>query len=189
MAIKFKRLYRAFQAYQNSENLGDFALLKADALEAKANPVIVEKMQQVKGYHPPINLSKLSQLPPGTFGYEYASYMQRNQLQPLNISPKLEDIAKDNVFALRYAVTHDMFHVLLDFDTSYAGEIGVLAFAVEQKYSKLQVISFWLARVLYPIMAPGQYKAIQANVHRGRLLATQASFLLNYRFEDRWSDS
>ena len=142
MTIKFKRLYQGFQAYKNSENLGDFALLKADAFGAKANPAIVEKMQQVKGYHPAIDLSKLRQLPPGTFGYEYASYMLHNQLRPLNISPELEDIAQNNVFALRYAVTHDMFHVLLGFDTSYAGEIGVLAFAVEQKYSKLQCINY-----------------------------------------------
>ena len=189
MTIKFKRLYQGFQAYKNSENLGDFALLKADAFGAKANPAIVEKMQQVKGYHPAIDLSKLRQLPPGTFGYEYASYMLHNQLRPLNISPELEDIAQNNVFALRYAVTHDMFHVLLGFDTSYAGEIGVLAFAVEQKYSKLQTISLWIAQFLYPILAPRQFKSISTNVRRGKQMGQKANFLLNYRFENYWTKS
>ncbi|MEM8718668.1 MAG: Coq4 family protein [Cyanobacteria bacterium P01_G01_bin.39] len=188
MTFKFKRLYQAFQAYKNSANLGDFALLKADALGAQANPAIVEKMEQVKGYHPAINLAKLAQLPPGTFGYEYAFFMQRNQLQPLNISPELEDVAISNVFALRYAVTHDMFHVLLGFDTSYAGEIGVLAFAVSQKYSRSQIISLWVAQVLYPILAPQQFKSILVNLRRGKQMGRQADFLLNYRFEEYWAE-
>ena len=185
MTSNFKRLYQGFQAYRNSR-LGDFALLKADAIGAKANPAIAEKMEQIRGYYPPVNLSRLIELPPGTFGHEYAFYMQRNRLKPLNISPELAEIAWNNVFALRYAVTHDMFHVLLGFDTSYAGEIGVLAFAVEQQYSKLQMVSLTIARILYPILVPRQFKAIQTNVRRGKLLGRQAKFLLNYRFEDRW---
>lgn len=186
MNINFRLLYRGFQAYRNS-NVGDFALLKADAIGAKANPAIADKMEQIRGYYPLINLSQLIQLPSGTFGHEYAFYMQRNRLQPLNISPELAETAQNNPFALRYAVTHDMFHLLLGFDTSYAGEIGVLAFAAEQKYSKSQAISLAIARVLYPILAPRQFKAIQANMRRGRSLGRQADFLLNYRFEDRWA--
>ena len=188
MAINLKSLFLAFQAYRNSE-LGDFALLKADAMGAKVNPAIADKMEEVRGYYPSIDLSELIKLPPGTFGYEYASYMQHNQLQPIIVSSKLAAIAQNNVFALRYAVTHDMFHVLLGFDTSYAGEIGVLAFAAAQKYSKSQAIALWLARVLYPLLAPRQLKAILANVRRGKLLGQQANFLLNYRFEDRWEES
>jgi ubiquinone biosynthesis protein COQ4 len=66
-------------------------------------------------------LNQLSQYPQGCFGRKYANQMRINQLKPLNISPELEDIAKRNLFALRYLVTHDIFHVLLDFDTTYAG--------------------------------------------------------------------
>lgn len=185
MGIRLPLLYQGFQAYRHG-NLGDFALLKAEALGAKPNPAIAQQLQEVRGYYPPINLSQLIQLPPGTFGYEYASYMQRHQLQPFNISPELADIAEKNVFALRYAVTHDMFHLLLDFDTSYAGEIGVLAFAVEQKYSSGQALGLKIARILYPIMAPRQFKQIRANLNRGQLLGKKAKFLLNCRFEDYW---
>ncbi len=69
-------------------------------------------MQQFKGYYPTINLAELKQLPVDSFGYQYAEFMQINNLQPLNISPALADIAQRNVFALRYAVSHDIFHVL-----------------------------------------------------------------------------
>ena len=44
MAINFKSLFLAFQAYRNSE-LGDFALLKADAMGAKTNRAIADKME------------------------------------------------------------------------------------------------------------------------------------------------
>jgi len=52
MKIKFKRLYQAFIAYRHSENLGDFALLKADALGVKTEPAIAKKMEQIRGYSP-----------------------------------------------------------------------------------------------------------------------------------------
>ena len=185
MPIKFKQLYRAIQALK-SENLGDFAILKADAFGTQVNPVVKSKLQQVVGYHPPIDLEKLIDYPKGSFGYEYAHHMKENHLKPFNVSPELEEIAKHNVFALRYVVTHDIFHVLLEFDTSYAGEIGVLAFAAEQNYSPLLKVSLAIAKVLYPVFAPWQLKEIFANVRKGQELGKKAKFLLGVRFEEYW---
>ncbi|WGV25010.1 Coq4 family protein [Halotia branconii] len=187
MINKFKQ-FKAILAAKSSENIGDFAILKSDFLGAKVSSEIASKLQQVVGYHPAIDLEKLSQYPPSTFGREYADHMLANHLKPLNVSPELEDVARRNVFALRYTITHDIFHVLLGFDTSYAGEIGVLAFAVEQNYSKSLQISLWLARLLYPILAPWQIKAIFINLQKGRELGKKADFLLGYRFEDHWQE-
>ncbi|WP_250121441.1 ubiquinone biosynthesis protein COQ4 [Chroococcidiopsis sp. CCMEE 29] len=183
--IKLKQLGQAIKALK-SEKLGDFAVLKANAFGAKMNPEIESQMQQVVGYHPRINIEKLSQLPNGTFGHEYARHMQGNNLKPFNISPELSDVAKQNVFALRYAVTHDIFHVLLGFDTTYAGEIGVLAFASEQNYSKGLKIGLWMAMAIYPILAPSQFKDIFANVRKGREMGRKVKFMLGYRFEEHW---
>jgi ubiquinone biosynthesis protein Coq4 len=185
MFINFPQLYRANQALK-SKNLGDFAILKADALGSKANPAIASNLQQVVGYYPPIDLEKLSQYPKGSFGREYAEHMKENHLKPFNVSPQLDEMARRNVFALRYVVTHDIFHVLLGFDTSYAGEIGVLAFAAEQNYSPSLKISLKLARVIYPLLAPFQIKAIFANLRKGQELAKNAKFLLGIRFEEYW---
>jgi ubiquinone biosynthesis protein COQ4 len=185
MLIKFQQLYRAIQALK-SENLGDFAILKADALGSKANPAIESNLQQVVGYYPPIDLEKLSQYPQGSFGREYAEHMKANQLKPFNVSPQFDEIARRNVFALRYVVTHDIFHVLLGFDTSYAGEIGVLAFAAEQNYSPSLKTGLKLARFIYPLLAPFQIKAIFANLRKGKELAKNTKFLLGIRFEEYW---
>ncbi len=187
MTKKFQQL-KALLAAKNSGNLGDFAILKSDLLGAKVAPEVADKMRSVEGYYPPIDLEKLSQYPQGSFGREYADHMKANNLQPLNVSPELDDVAKRNVFALRYVVTHDIFHVLLGFDTSYAGEIGVLAFAAAQNYSHSFKISLWLAKLLYPLLAPSQVKAIFANLQKGRELGNKAEFLLGYRFEDHWEE-
>ena len=183
-----KQLLQAIRAVRSQEatKLGDFAILKADALGAMANPEIMTQLDPVIGYYPPIDLEALSQLPEGTFGYEYARHMQANQLSPFTISPALDDVARRNVFALRYAVTHDIFHVLLGFDTSYAGEMGVLAFAVAQNYSRSQRLGLWLASLLYPILAPRQTRQIFANRRLGLALGQQAQCLLGTRFEDMW---
>ncbi|MGB3756866.1 MAG: Coq4 family protein [Rivularia sp. (in: cyanobacteria)] len=188
MLNKLKQV-KAALSYKNSQNFGDFAILKSDILGAKVSPQVVEKLQNVVGYYPQIDLNKLIKYPEGSFGREYAEHMKRNNLQTLNISPELDDVAQRNVFALRYVITHDIFHVLLGFDTSYAGEIGVLAFAAAQNYSKSLKISFWLAKILYPIIAPQQVKAIVANQLKGQELARNAKFVLGYRFEEHWNES
>jgi ubiquinone biosynthesis protein Coq4 len=188
MGIQVKQLYRAFQLYQKSRKLGDFALLKADALGAQANPNLAPKLAGVTGYYPEINVEQLLAYPPGTFGREYAEHLTKNRLKPFNVSPEFEVIAQRNVFALRYAVTHDIFHCLLGFDTSYAGEIGVLAFAAAQNYSSSLKVSLTFARILYPLLAPQQRGAIRANLAKGRELGKQADFLLGYRFEDHWHE-
>ena len=187
MVNKIKQLQTAL-AYTKSENYGDFAILKADILGAKASPEVADKLTNVVGYYPKINLDELIQYPPGSFGREYAEHMKLNHLKPLNISPELSEVAKRNVFALRYVITHDIFHILLGFDTSYAGEIGVLSFAVAQNYSKSQKISLWFAKLLYPILAPKQIKGIFYNLKKGRELGDTAEFLLGVRFEEYWKE-
>ncbi|YAF95824.1 MAG: Coq4 family protein [Nodularia sp. CChRGM 3473] len=188
MFNKLKQL-KAILADKDSENLGDFAILKSELFGAKFSPEVASKLQEVGGYHPPIDLEKLSQYPQGSFGREYADHMKVNSLKPFNVSSELEDVARRNVFALRYVITHDIFHVLLGFDTSYAGEIGVLAFAVEQNYSPSLKIGLWIAKWLYPILAPQQFKEIFSNLHKGRKLGRTAEFLLSYRFEEHWEDA
>ncbi|MGL5195734.1 MAG: Coq4 family protein, partial [Chroococcales cyanobacterium] len=188
MGIHVKQLYRAFQLYQKSGQLGDFALVKADALGAKANPNLAPKLAEVTGYYPEIKVEQLLQYPPGTFGREYAEHLTNKRLQPFNVSPEFDAIAQRNVFALRYGVTHDIFHCLLGFDTSYAGEIGVLAFAAAQNYSPSLQVGLTVAQILYPLLAPRQCRAIWANLAQGQALGKQAVFLLGYRFEDHWHE-
>ncbi len=186
MMISITKFIEFIKLSKKTDYLGDIAILKAEAFGVKLNPQHESKMQSVVGYHPKIDLEKLSQLPPDTLGYHYAEHLKQNNLKPFEISPEVAEVAEKNVFSLRYAITHDIFHVLLDFDTRYAGEIGVLAFAVEQNYSPTLKFSLLMAQILYPLFAPHQIPEILSNLKRGRELGKTAAFLLSYPFENHW---
>ena len=184
--IKLKLLYRAVKDLKSGRNMGDAVVLKAHALGSRCAPEVEARLEGVRGYLPTIDLQALKALPEGSFGRSYALYMERNKLLPFAVSPDLEAEVRHNVFSVRYAVTHDIFHLLLGFDTTPAGEIGVLSFAAAQGYSRSLRFGLLLARFLYPLAAPRQLRLIRENVKRGWALGERAAFLLGVRFEARW---
>ncbi len=113
--------------------------------------------------------------------------MHKCGIQPLEISQDLREEADSHLFALRYTVTHDIFHVLLGFDTSYAGEMGVFAFTIAQNYSKTMNAFEPLVTSVYPLIFINQAKQMRANIRKGKALGKKAKCLLTYRFEDNWA--
>ena len=183
----FKRFIKAIEDYYQKGEVGDIAYLKIELLRIGGNADLLAQLQNVAGYYPTVDLEKLAQLPKGTLGYEYAQHMKQNNIHPLVISPDLIEAAKANPFALRFTATHDIFHILLGFDTTYAGEVGVLGFMIGQGYSKFLNAYEPLVRHLYPLIFRSQAKQISANLERGKAIGEQAKCLLAYRFEDNWS--
>lgn len=182
-----KRYIKALKDYFTKGEVGDIAFLKFEVFGLGANPEVLALLKDFEGYYPTINLEQLSQLPEGTLGYEYSQHMQKNGIQPLEISQDLREEADEHLFALRYTVTHDIFHILLGFDTSYAGEIGVFAFTIAQNYSKTMNSFEPLITYLYPLIFITQVKQMRANIRKGKALGKKAKCLLVYRFEENWS--
>ena len=182
-----KRFIKAIRDYYQFNQVGDIAFLKIELLRIGGNAEVMAQLQEVVGYYPTVDLEKLSQLPEGTLGYEYAQHMKKHNIHPLEISADLIEEAKANPFALRFTATHDIFHILLGFDTTYAGEIGVIGFMIGQGYSKFLNAYEPVAKRLYPLLFPSQAKEIRANLRRGKAMGEQAQSLLAYRFEDNWS--
>ena len=183
----FRRFIKAIKDYYQNGEAGDIAFLKIELLRIAGNPDVMVQLQDVTGYYPTVDLEKLFRLPEGTLGYEYAQHMKKYNIHPLEISPDLIEAAKANPFALRFTATHDIFHILLGFDTTYAGEVGVLGFMIGQGYSKFLNAYEPLVRHLYPLIFRSQAKQIRANLKRGKALGEQAQCLLAYRFEENWS--
>ncbi len=181
--IKPRQLLRAWRLYKAGGPMGDFAVLKSDGLGARLASERAAEVAAVRGYAPQIDLALLRRMPEGSFGRAYARHMDDNRLQPIAVSPELRTELADNVFALRYPATHDMLHVLLGFDTSWAGEIGVLGFAAAQGTSRGLKLGFVLAWLLYPIFAPRSARLIWAHARRGRAMGRRAVFLLGVRLE------
>ena len=182
-----KRYAKALKDYFTKGEAGDAAFGEIEFYGIGANPDLIAQLQDFVGYYPSIDLEQLSQLPKGTLGYEYAQHMKQHNIQPLEISPDLKEEADRNPFALRYTVTHDLFHILLGFDTSYAGEMGVFGFTVGQNYSKMLHLAEFPVMLIICLVAPKQIKQTFANRQRGKAIGKQAKCLLTYHFEDNWS--
>ena len=184
---KGTRIKTALKDYFIKGEAGDAAFGEIEFYSIGANSALIAQLQDFVGYYPSIDLEQLSQLPKGTLGYEYAQHMKQHNIQPLEISPDLKEEADRNPFALRYTVTHDLFHILLGFDTSYAGEMGVFGFTVGQNYSKMLKLAELPVMLIICLIAPKQIKQTLANRRRGKTIGKQAKCLLTYPFEDNWS--
>ena len=183
----FKRFIKAIKDYYQQGEAGDIAYLKIELLRIGGSPELLAKLEGLEDYYPTVDLEELAQLPEGTLGYEYAQHMNQNGIHPLRISDDLIEAARANPFALRFTATHDIFHILLGFDTSYAGEIGVLGFTIGQGYSKFLNAYEGVVKHIYPLIFPSQAKQIRANLKRGKAIGEQAQCLLAYPFELNWS--
>jgi ubiquinone biosynthesis protein Coq4 len=169
---------------------GDAVVLKADGLGARTSPRMAALLAPLRGHCPRIDLAELERLPEGTLGHAYARHMRDHGLSPLELSGRLDpEIVERNVLGVRYAVTHDIFHVVLGYDTSYPGEMGVLAFTVAQGYGPVGPVGLTLAALVYglaaPLRAPATLRALVAGWRAGK---RTARCLLVERLEDRWAE-
>jgi ubiquinone biosynthesis protein COQ4 len=165
---------------------GDMTIYKCDAFGVRASPAVEHELEAVRGYAPRVDLDALRALPDGTLGREYVRLLDDNGYDAFEITDAVpRDMLARNVFGLRIAVTHDMMHVLTGFDTSWAGELGVLAFSVAQDYARAQrYVALPLALLLYPLRAPWQIPALLRCLRQGWRMGKQARFVLGHRLED-----
>lgn len=182
-----KRFVKAYRDYFRSGTTGDAALLESQLYGFGTAPRLLQQLQGLTGYELNLDLEQLQQLPKGSLGYEYAQHMQKNGIRPLEISEDLQEEAQQHPFALRYTLTHDIFHVLLGFDTSYPGEMGVFGFIVGQNYTQALNGLYPLAKLILMLIKPWQAKKILASARRGKKLGEQADCLLTYPFEENWA--
>lgn len=165
---------------------GDMTIYKCDAFGVKADPAVEHELAHVRGYAPRVELAALRALPDGTLGREYVRLLDDNGYDAFEVTDAVpRDMLERHVFGLRIAVTHDMVHVLTGFDTSWAGELGVLAFSVGQGNSAAQTyVALPLALVMYPLRAPWQIPALLRCLRQGWRMGKRARFVLGQRLED-----
>ena len=187
MLDQLRQLFQSAWQLSEDRHDGDALLRKIDAIGEPISPELEERLAAREGNLFTIDMKSLRQLPDGTLGREYARYMDENKLQPVVVSEEVEEIARRNAFATRYLLTHDLLHLLTGFpDNSYAGEIGLLAFSVEQGYGEEQERALKIAEILYPMLAPNEKEAIEESQKRGSKMGREADFVLAYPFEKKW---
>ena len=182
-AGKFWRCLRAGRT-------GDAAAMKAAMFGARAYPDIAEKLRQLRNPFPVIDVDLLRKAPERSFGRAYAAFLDRNGLQPFVVSEEVaEELWPEHVLEVRYPLLHDAFHVLLDFDVSLPGELGVWSFVAAQHYSPAFDRAGRWGAALYPLVVPHRRSALRAAATRGRSLGAQSNCLIAEPLELYWQDS
>ncbi|MEM7136382.1 MAG: Coq4 family protein [Myxococcota bacterium] len=184
---RLQSLRKAVSAYR-AGRIGDAAAYKAGLLQATPYPEVAEALSRLETPLPALSLDTLGECALGTLGRTYADHMRREDLTPLDLSDEARRDLGEHVLGLRYTLLHDLFHVLLDFDTSWAGELGVWEFVGAQRYCpQYERAARWAWRV-YPLLAPSEMSAFRANSARAKATAARASCIIAHDFTRSWAE-
>lgn len=185
--MNLRKMAAMIREFRAGAPLGDVALLKFDAL-SKSPEGMNERLGHLSGYAPRQDLESLRQLPDGTFGREYARFLEANGISPLVPSSAIIERFHDNPYVLRYATTHDLHPLLCGFDAGLAGEAGVFAFTVGQGSSPGGTGLLWTVRVLDPLVTPTQARQVWNNIRVGLELGRSAKLLIAEPRESRYGE-
>jgi ubiquinone biosynthesis protein COQ4 len=182
------QLFSEFRtAMKDPERMGDAVVYKAELGGGRAYPEIEAQLDGVRGYMPRVDLEALVRLPDGTFGREYARFLSGNRLHPIVPSDRVDpELIARNAFIIRYAIIHDMVHVLTGFDTAWPGEAGVWAFIGVQRYSLGFRIASFVALLITPLRTPLRIGEAWRAWRRGRAMGRRARLVLTQRLEERF---
>ena len=130
------------------------------------------------------DLEKLALLPSHTFGYAYAQHMLQNNLKPLQIKPSTNDY---EFLGAHITETHDIWHVIIDADTSITGEIKLEAFYISQ----MRFSRFWLALITKNLLKTVVYDIERSTeymdaISQGWILAKHAQPLFGIDWKLLW---
>ena len=184
-------LQKLFQIHQLAikGRAGDVGILKLDLFRLKGAPFWEESILQLPQIYPPIELEKLKDYPDNTLGKELYNFMIKGKISPFKISDEFQHLIPKNAFGVRMLAMHDIYHVLLGFNTSYAGEMGVWAFQRHKKFSSGITISYFAAKILYPLFSPMTLKNILLANKEGRRLARESILDICFPYEENWNNN
>ena len=134
----------------------------------------------------PIDLNTLLALPSDSFGHQWATFMQANHLNP-HFFQNLQEHDDRSYLINRLHDTHDMWHIILDFDTSEAGEAGMNAFTYAQSGSPTTCM-LMAAKLVRAVGGSDETRIkMMNNICRGYQLGMTAQPFLAIAWEENWS--
>ena len=178
--MRWSQMLEINRARRAGAPLGDLAAMKF-SLYADPPPELRARLREQGTGCLDLDLDALRSMPAGTVGREYADHLERNNLSPLEISPELRRRYADDPYGLRYATTHDLFHVLTGFPTTPAGELGLFAFMIGQGFARRRLL--WLGTIIYTVLLPLHAPGVWRNLRVGLVMAKSARNLLTEPIE------
>ena len=155
-------------------------------LEYVMNITPVAKFIRTRYQAKPTDLNTLLELHPDSFGHQWATFMQANHLNP-HFFQNLQEHDDRSYLINRLHDTHDMWHIILDFDTSEAGEAGMNAFTYAQSGSPTTCM-LMAAKLVRAIGGSDESRCqMMNNICRGYQLGMTAQPFLAIAWEENWS--
>ncbi len=187
--MQLRYLIKAIQAALAGK-AGDTAAYKAAALGSQAYGNLDQRLTALTNPLPDITLEQLQSHPSGSLGRTLAQFLTSNHIQPLTLSPATRtDLKNVPILTIRYPILHDTFHVLLGFDTSLAGELGVWSFVAAQRYSPAYERAAFIGRWVTRFLTPWQWKRLHIYEQRGRRLGAKAVCVIAQPLDIYWGMS
>ncbi|MGG6294092.1 Coq4 family protein [Leptolyngbya sp. AN02str] len=153
--------------------------------QLRQDPAIVALLQE-RYCPPPHSLESLLDLPKTSLGFVYAAYLRQLGYEPGFYA---EDVAVNDdasYVEFRWRQTHDIWHLITGFDTSFLGEIGLQAVYLAQcqlPFSSLIVAS---GLIQATVEAPYQLFPVLRHLEQGWKMGLAAKPLLAQKWEDHW---
>jgi ubiquinone biosynthesis protein Coq4 len=149
----------------------------------KAVPEVAEMIAQ-RYMAPSHDLDILIQYPKDSLGYVYASSLKQAGFRPL--AAKVQIDSDTSYVENRWQQTHDIWHIITDFDTSEIGEIGLQAFYLAQ--FQLPLASMLIANALIATTAfqPEELSPLLGAIARGWEMGQTAKPLIAQKWEEAW---
>jgi ubiquinone biosynthesis protein Coq4 len=134
---------------------------------------------------PSPDLDALRQLPPESLGYTYAHYITEAGFDP-NFYRK--EVVTDDIsyFFIRMRQTHDIWHLVTDFDVNVEGELGLKAFELAQVRRPLSAILVAGGVIETLIKNAEAMDSLLEQIARGYRMGNRAQPLLAQKWEENW---
>lgn len=169
------------QGMQNSE------AFQQSVLYMKSQPEVAQMMAD-RYLATPLDLDALAQMPSGSLGHTYASYLNSQNFDaefypPIQVKDDLSYVM------LRLRQTHDIWHIVADFNTRPNGELGLQAFMLAQLHYPLSVLLLAGGMLKVLFRSPDDLGALLDQIALGYHKGVKAKPFLAQKWEEDWEKS
>ena len=135
--------------------------------------------------------NELKELPKGTLGYEFYSFMNHPEVTPLEKLPenKVEINPEVDYIRRRIRLIHDIHHVLTGHPSDELGEMGISAFYVAQIRSPLNAVLLAVGLIKCTIKCPERMDELLESIVEGYTMGKRADNLFGKKYEDVWGSN
>lgn len=191
MLLLFKSYFAMLSGDHSLDTVGELtdALLETPAYDLaaealKRDPACAALIRE--RYSPPTHdLDQLLTYPADSLGYRYATAMKQKGFDP-NLHSGMTAWSDAYYVELRLSQTHDLWHLITGFDTSFTGEIGLQAFHLSQLPYPLATVLVANSLMSATLLSPEDLPALLAAITQGLQMGKLAKPLFAQKWEEQW---